>query len=74
MKRRLLAIAVVGAAHVLALAQPASASAHQVDPGHVSLASRGDWVCIGAGVIDGGFCQGDPLPDQLPLPVVTIPV
>lgn len=28
----------------------------------------GDWVCVGIETVDFGYCQGNPLPERLPLP------
>lgn len=69
MTRRL---AVVTAAVLTLLVGPAVAAQAGPRPEAVPYAHRGDdhddWWCVAVDIVDVGYCQGDPLPDRLPLP------
>jgi hypothetical protein len=68
-KRRVAVIAALIAAAVPLLgAVPANAE------GALSTNARGRWVCVAVEATDYGFCQGNPLPDRLPLPVILLPI
>jgi hypothetical protein len=67
-RRRLAVIAVavlasLGGGTVAAQAGPSS---HHIQS--MPSDDYGYWYCIGVETIDLGYCQGNPLPDRLPLP------
>lgn len=69
-RRRRLVIVI--AAVLASFGGPADVFAASGTSGETSEEERdsryGDWVCVGIETVDFGYCQGNPLPERLPLP------
>jgi hypothetical protein len=66
----LIAVATVG------LAGPVAAASARVDTSAATTTvsnDYGDWFCIAVRPLDTGVCQGDPFPQQSPLPPHVVP-